>query len=164
MAAPKGTNWAKLKRKYVTGNISQEQLCKEESISSRQIAEHARKEHWFEDRKEYRRKLSEKVSELSVAAAAKKQVEIETCIMDTTKTLVLKIQESANQLDPTDPTAYRALTIALRDIQDIRGAKSPLDREEQEARIAKLRHDIAKSNNASPTTIEIIGLPDEFKK
>lgn len=55
-----GTNWDAIRAEYVTGTMSQAVLCKKHGVSARQIAEHARLEKWVEQRKEYRRKTTEK--------------------------------------------------------------------------------------------------------
>ena len=55
-----GTNWDAIRAEYVTGTMSQAVLCKKHGVSARQIAEHARLENWVRQRKEYRRKTTEK--------------------------------------------------------------------------------------------------------
>lgn len=55
-----GINWDAIRAEYVTGTMSQAVLCKKHGVSARQIAEHARLENWVRQRKEYRRKTTEK--------------------------------------------------------------------------------------------------------
>ena len=55
-----GINWDAIRAEYVTGTMSQAVLCKKYGVSARQIAEHARLENWVRQRKEYRRKTTEK--------------------------------------------------------------------------------------------------------
>lgn len=161
MAAPKGIAWDKLKKEYITGAISQEALAKKHGIAVRTVVDRSRKEHWFDKRKEWRRKVSEKSIEREAEEAARK----DTRIYDITNRLIDKIAEAAEDIDPTDVQAFRALTIALKDIKDIRGDKSERDIAEQEARIAKLRADTKKAeeDKAGAAAVEIIGLPEDYK-
>lgn len=55
-----GTNWDAIRAAYVTGSVSQAELCREYGVSARQVAEHSRTENWVEQRKAYRSKTAAK--------------------------------------------------------------------------------------------------------
>ena len=63
-----------------------------------------------------------------------------------------------------DRAGLRMITAALRDLKEVKGLKSELDRQEQEARIANLRRQAGpEEGKDSERKLEIVGLPEEFK-
>ena len=63
-----------------------------------------------------------------------------------------------------DRSGLKAIASSLRDIKEIQMLKTELDKQEQQARIAKLQKEAAKEDdvNDMPTLI-VEGLPEEFK-
>lgn len=161
MAAPKGLNWSKIKKEYITGNMSQADIADKYGVARRTLMAVAQGEHWGQQRRDWREQVAQKSIERAAEAAARK----DTRIYDITNRLIDKIAEAAEDIDPTDVQAFRALTIALKDIKDIRGDKSERDIAEQEARIAKLRADAKKAeeDRAGAAAVEIVGLPEDYK-
>lgn len=53
-------NWEKLKAEYVTGDISQRKLAEKYGVSASTLANHAKKEEWYENKKKSRSKVVEK--------------------------------------------------------------------------------------------------------
>lgn len=62
-----------------------------------------------------------------------------------------------------DRAGLRLITAALKDLKEVKGLKSELDRQEQEARIANLRRQAEAEEKDSDTKLEIVGLPEEYK-
>ena len=62
-----------------------------------------------------------------------------------------------------DRAGLRMITAALRDLKEVKGLKSELDRQEQEARIANLRRQAESDDKAEGAKLEIVGLPEEFR-
>lgn len=161
MAAPKGIDWKQAEKQYVTGNMSQEALAGIIGANPWVVHKRATAEKWVQKRKEYR----EEVAKKSIEKAAEAAVKEGNKIFSITDKLIDKIAQSVEVIEPGDWQSFRALTIALKDIKDLRGEKSKLDVEEQMARIAKLRHDVEITKaNAETAKLEVVGLPEEFKK
>lgn len=63
-----------------------------------------------------------------------------------------------------DRSGLKAIASSLRDIKEIQMLKSDLDRQEQEARIKKLEMECERDSGKEFPTLEITGLPEEFKR
>ena len=62
-----------------------------------------------------------------------------------------------------DRQGLKQIASALKDIKEVKMLRSELDRQEQEARIANLRRQAEAEEKIDNTTIQVIGLPEEFK-
>lgn len=152
-------DWPSVKKKYVTGQMSQEALAKSVGVSCTTLSHRAVKEGWREQREAYRNKRAEKAIEAASVSAARADTRVDDIIND----LLDKLREYVAGMDAADVGAYRSVTIALRDIRELRGAKDELDIEEQRARIAKLRADCKRDEKPEAIKLELVGLPEEYK-
>ena len=59
---------------------------------------------------------------------------------------------------------WDSFAAALKDIKEIQMLKSDLDKQEQEARIEKLRREAERNDDKDLPSLNIVGLPEEFKK
>ena len=134
-------NWVAIKAEYITQGTPQRELARKYHVHPTTIGRRASKEHWVEERS--RHADSALANRLSVAA--KREAEREVTIQTIADKLLARIGDVADNLVIVKATdgAYsiRQLTAALRDIRDIKGAKSDIDLREQEARIAKLQRE-----------------------
>ena len=62
-----------------------------------------------------------------------------------------------------DRQGLKQIASALKDIKEVKMLKSELDRQEQEARIKKLRREAEPEKNADVPKLIVEGLPEEFK-
>lgn len=62
-----------------------------------------------------------------------------------------------------DRVGLKAIASALRDLKEVKMVMSELDRQEQEARIANLRRQAQAEEKVSGASLEVVGLPEEFK-
>ena len=70
--------------------------------------------------------------------------------------LLLKIERMADGDKPLASKDIRALTAAVRDLKEIHGVKTDLERREQEAKIAALNRQAEKENaGKEPIRVEI---------
>lgn len=152
-------DWPRVKKKYVTGQMSQEALAKSVGVSCTTLSHRAVKEGWREQREAYRNKRAEKAIEAASVSAARADTRVDDIIND----LLDKLREYVAGMDAADVGAYRSVTIALRDIRELRGAKDELDIEEQRARIEKLRADCKRDEKPDAIKLELVGLPEEYK-
>lgn len=161
----KKPNWAKIQTEYVTGQISQRDLAKKRGIPYRTLADRCKAEGWVALRAEHRRKTVakalEKISDEQADIMAKD-------LTETAGELLAMVRKGIRSLDRpvrshkevieqdglttatewitldqaddyVDLKAAKAAGSALRDVRDVLGIKTELERQEQEARIAALR-------------------------
>lgn len=153
-------DWPRVKKKYVTGQMSQAALAKAEGVSCTTLSHRAVKEGWTEQRNTYRNKRAKK----AIEAASERAAEADTRTDDIINDLLDKLKEYVSGMDASDVGTYRAVTIALRNIRELRGAKDELDIEEQRARIEKLRADCRRDAKPDAIKLEVVGLPEEYKR
>lgn len=111
-----GTNWDAIRADYVTGTMSQAVLCKKHGVSARQIAEHARLEKWVEQRKEYRRKTTEK--------AIRKASDKDAAVLQSLLRSVSKLSRQMEKGLSDDEQLFRHLVM-------VGGEGEPMDTEER---------------------------------
>ena len=159
-------DWSKIKTEYITGDTSYRKLAKIHGINATQIATRASKEHWVEEREQYRSKsLSKTLNAISSAQASRA-----ARLQNVADKLLVKIEDAVENLDMAelfmDKQALRQITGALKDIKDIQMIKSDADLREQEARIANLRRqaEADQSKEAAKVEVTIAGGEDSWQQ
>ena len=135
-------SWRTIKAEYIAGGISLQKLAEKYGVSFSTIQKKSMEEKWGELRKKSRRKAEEKIIDSVSTKEAKRAVDL----FDVADLLAEKVREIAEVV--SDPDSIKKLTSAIKDIRDIKGIKSDADMREQEARIAKLRKEAEKDNDA----------------
>lgn len=80
-----------------------------------------------------------------------------------TKEIVEEREEILSVSSIVDRKGLQQIAAALKDIRDIHGIQTELDKREQKARIANLERQAAPEKNESGATLIVEGLPEEFK-
>lgn len=143
-------DWPKIKTEYITTQTSYRKLAQKYGIHYKVISERGKDEKWVELRTQYQDKTLtdtlEKISKQESSRAAK--------IHSVADKLLNKIEKMVDRDAPMNEKAIRALTAAVKDLKEIQGVRSELDRKEQEARIANLRRQAEKEDaGREPITI-----------
>ena len=128
-------DWQTIKTEYITTDISYRKLADKYGVSTTQICNVGRKEKWVEQREQYLNKVTAKTIEKTSQQEANRAAKIHS-VADK---LLAKIEKMVDQEEPISEKGIRALTAAVKDLKEIHGVKSDLDKQEQEARIANLR-------------------------
>ena len=130
-------DWLKIKTEYITTDTSYRKLAEKYGIHKNRIAARGKDEKWPELRSQYRDKT---VTE-AVEAIGNEAVDRAARIHRVADKLLDRIEQLAEDGDGRTMQAksIRALSAAVKDLKDILGVRSDLDRQEQEARIANLR-------------------------
>lgn len=68
-------NWQKIKREYVTGSKTHEELAKKYGVSRSTLSQHSSAEGWREAREEYRTRLEQKTKEKQAEKTAERAAE-----------------------------------------------------------------------------------------
>ena len=111
-----------------------------------------------------RKQLKDKTITKSIEKISEKQADRAADFITMTDTLAGKLAAALASVDPTDTQALRRIAASMRDLAEMQGLKSDLDRQEQQARIDNLRKQADKDDHgeAAPTLV-VEGLPEEFK-
>ena len=144
-------DWKAIETEYITTNISYRKLAQKYGVNVTTIAKTASAEGWVDRRKQYATKTQaktlEKISQKEVDRAAK--------IGTVADKLLMQIEAMVDRDEPLDEKAIRSLTAAVKDLKEIQGVRSVLDRQEQEARIANLRRQNEKDEDKTEE-IEVV--------
>ena len=182
-------DWKTIETEYVTTDISHRQLAEKYGIGRSRLSQYASKEKWKEKRDKHRAKTVSK----AVNAVSNKQASKLARIDGITDKLLSKLEKAVEELDLSvikkktkiddglvetttevleteeggivDRAGLRHLTAALKDLKEIQMLKSELDRQEQEARIDKLRKEamVEKENNR-PIEVVFAAGPEEWNE
>lgn len=130
-------NWSALKSEYISTDISYKKLCAKHDVPFHKLRKVAEREKWADLKAQARHKESMKI----VEKVAKQGADHTLKLYSVADKLLLKIENTLDEMDVLDSQSIKHFTSALKDIKDIKGIKSDLDLREQEARIEKLRKD-----------------------
>lgn len=146
-------DWESIKNEYATGNMSYRDLSNKYGMAYSLICNRGSKDKWAEAREQYRSKkrvkTMEKMSSKEAARAAK--------VFSVADKLLGKIDRMASSDTSLTSKDIRALTAAVRDLKEIHGVKTALEREEQQARIDALRRQNEKENTGKEPVTVVMG-------
>ena len=150
-------DWQAIKTEYITTNTSYRKLAQKYGIHYKVISERGKNEKWVELRSQHMDKtLTKTLDKISKQKATR-----EAKIYSVSDKLLLKIEALADR-PGIMPKDVRSLVGAVKDLRDILGVKSDLDKREQRARIANLEKQ-SKPEAKETATLIVEGLPEEFK-
>ena len=130
-------NWSELKSEYISTDISYKKLCAKHDVPFHKLRKVAEREKWADLKAQARHKESMKI----VEKVAKQGADHTLKLYSVADKLLLKIENTLDEMEVLDSKSIKHFTSALKDIKDIKGIKSDIDLKEQEARIDKLRKD-----------------------
>ena len=153
-------DWQAIKTEYITTQTSYRKLAQKYGVNVTNIAKKASAEGWVEQRNQFatetQTKTLEKISQQEANRAAK--------IHSVADKLLQKIEAMVDNGNVCTEKGIRALTAAVKDLKEIHGVKSDLDKQEQKARIATLEKQANKDDSgAGGPKLVVEGLPEEFK-
>ena len=161
----KAANWKKIKTEYITTDTSYRKLAEKYGIHYKSVSERGKAEGWVELRSQHRTKTITKALDI---ISDKQADQMAGLVTQAAEALLVQAMTAIGQLDRPVTThkhtieqdgekttteweelatapgavnvaAVRHLATALKDISQVLGLKTELDRKEQEARIAALR-------------------------
>lgn len=139
-----------IEAEYMTSNVSINALSRKYNVPKGTLQRHARVNGWVAKREQ---KQAESV-ERGIQAVDEWTERIRTVAMS-------KLEEAWNSLEPDDRQGLKYMTGATKDLKDLGFIHNSLDREEQMARIEKLRKDV--ETEEKDTTITVV-IDDELKR
>ena len=154
-------DWQAIKTEYITTDTSYRKLAEKYGVSRVQIGNVGKEEGWVELRRQH---LDDTLTK-TVEAISEQEVNRARRILTVADKLLNKIEAMVDAVgpEPIPAKSIRALTAAVKDLKEIQGVKSELDKQEQEARIANLRKAAEKEESTDAPTLVVEGVPEEFK-
>ena len=148
-------DWDKIKKDYITGNFTYDELCEKYEIKRHKtLEERAAAEKWVDLRGKYRGEKEQKELEEIARKNAKKAARDEACVDKACNKLLKRIAEMAEKINK--PGDIKSLTSALIDIHKMKGIKSEGDKREQQARINALLSSVEKNATGGPQTVNVV--------
>lgn len=181
-------DWLKIKTEYITTDTSYRKLAEKYGIHYQTICARSKAEGWIQLREQYQNRTITKTVEKISNQTAKQAAKVNTLA----DKLLVKLEQAIDELDlkvtthkiktetgnteqtmefkvaseggTVDRAGLRQLTAALKELKEIKGELSDLDRQEQQARIANLQKQAAKNddNNSGTITIRLAGGLDKY--
>lgn len=149
-------DWTKLKAEYIKGGTSYRKLAEKYSVPFGTLRNVAAKEKWRELRDKTRLKTDTKLTDAVSKEQTDRLVRIHKVADDLLKQIELIVSDFKSADLVMDKQCLKQITGALKDIKDIQSLKSPLDIEEQKARIENLRKQAAANDDSNKEPIRII--------
>ena len=147
-------DWKKIKAEYIAGGTSYRKLAEKHGVSLTNLQRRAAKEKWVDLRQQTVDKAAAKI----IDSVSTQQARRYQRLQDVTDKLLDKLEGIVESVVleemAIDKYTLKQITGALKDIKDIQSIKSPMDIEEQKARIAKLQRD-AERDDDSADEIEV---------
>lgn len=145
-------DWSTIKAEYLAGGTSYRKLADKYGVSLTNLQRRALREKWVELRQQTADEAAAKI----IDSISSKQARRYQRLQDVTDKLLDKLEGIVESVCleemVIDKYTMKQITGALKDIKDIQSIKSPMDIEEQKARIAKLQRDAERDDD---TTDEI---------
>ena len=133
-------NWGKIKRDYIAGKGSYRELAVKYGVPFRTLADRAGAEQWVSLREQARNKsVTKTIDKIATANGV-----ADTRLQDAAVELIGKVTDGIKSTDPMNARELKAYSGVLRDLKEVLDLRTPLDIQEQEARIEKLRRESEK--------------------
>ena len=153
-------DWQAIKTEYITTDTSYRKLAQKYGVSTTQICNVGRDEKWVEQREQYLNNTTAKTLEIISQQEANRAAKIH----NVADKLLLKIEALVDRQGMM-PKDVRSLVAAVKDLKEIQGVKSVLDKQEQKARIANLEKQADKTDdNKEPIKVIIGSDLEEYSK
>ena len=150
-------NWNKIKAEYIRGGTSYRKLAEKYGVSFSSIRRKAEKEKWTDLRTQAEQKASLKI----VESVASQDAEHEDNFQSLADKLLQHIAANLDLL-ATNATSCKDITVAIKNLRDIKGVKSELDMQEQIARIEKLKREAQGDDDDGEIEVVITGKAKEY--
>jgi hypothetical protein len=145
-------DWNAIRAEYLAGGTSYRKLAEKYKIPLKTIEHRGKTEGWVKQKGQLEGKIRAKNEKDVVKKGSKKSVKINT-VADKLLDRLLKIAEG-DGFQKFTPKDIKEMTVALRNIKDIKGEKSALDMQEQKARIKNLEKQALQDNETD--SVEVV--------
>ena len=147
--------WTQLRLEYISTDTSMRKLEKKYGVPLSQIRTRLQNENW----QELRQSVTDKTTHKSIDLISDMNAEKCTRAFRVADTVMDKLEQVVENIDPDDPEALRMLKEAsytLKHVKEIGYFRSGLDQAEQEARIKKLQKDAEEEEMDTTITVKFM--------
>ena len=142
-------DWAAIRAAYIAGGMGQRALAQQYGVPYDTLAHRAAREKWTALRDAARAEATAAV----VKRTGRSTATYDRRIYDIADRLLGKLDAALDAIDPADIASMRQAADILVKMQDIKGIRATLAREEAEARIAKLRREAERDERGDAETV-----------
>lgn len=146
-------DWGRIKKEYVTTDISLRKLAEKHDVAESTIFKRCSKEKWEALRKQQASNVEAKFLERDANRKADRAV----ALMEAADLLLEKTVNGMSAYRELPATAAKNYSDALKNIKEVHMIRSEEDIREQEARIAKLQKDAQDEDKSKSITIMLEG-------
>ena len=146
-------DWNQIKTEYITSDVSYRNLCEKYGVGIGKLGKMAAREGWKQLRDKHRDDLVTKAIQKNEEQVLSRLDRIQALADRLTEKVRIAI-EQIDSKGEVDRAGLRQITAAMRDIMEIQGIRTELDREEQQARIESLRAQTARAASGMPDETE----------
>jgi hypothetical protein len=146
-------DWAKIEAEYITTNLSYRELADKYGLDQATVSRKGKTLDWVGKRQ---RHVSETQAEV-ISRDKDIKADIATELTSTAKLILSKMKAGIESREDLTPSEAKGYSSAVKDIKDIFDIRSEDDKEEQRARIEKLRRDFARDDKSSSITVTLEG-------
>lgn len=181
-------DWEEIRNEYIKGGMPYRALAAKYGVPPRTLCARGKKENWVQ----LRTQCHDKTVAKTVETIARQNAKVDNRINRLATRLIDKLETAVEELDkktvsmkstretdkemivseyrqvdmnaqaPIDRAGIRQLTACLKDLKAIMDVRCELDRQEQEARIEKLRREAKNDGKAGTVTVTLKEDCDEF--
>lgn len=157
-------DWNVIKAEYIAGGTSYRKLAAKYGVSKTTLEQRAKKEDWIGLRRQTQDKTATKMTEVVSELNAKDAEEAARLINESSLNMLRQIAEDTARGNVNDKY-FPVYARALGQLKEVLGIKTPLELEEQKARIDNLRRQ-ADQNEVTDTVIEFefVGETEDYSK
>lgn len=151
--------WEKIKVDYVSSEISIRGVARKYGVPYNRVRNRAEAEDWVGQRKNFEPMVVQKSLEIIADQKAEecaKAFRVAATILDKIEAIVAKIDED----NPDALKDIKSATSAIKDLKEIGLFRAELDRQEQMARINKLRKDAEEEEKDTTVTVVFENMDD----
>lgn len=153
-------DWNKIRMEYITQGVSYRDLAKKYPVTAAAIAYHGKAEGWMELRKQNAMQVQEKVLEAVEEDAVRRARRIQS-VADK---LLNKVEQSLETEEGISSGEMKNLAGILKSIKEIQMIRSPLDDQEQRAKISALEKQAERNSQDLGISVALEGLPENWSR
>lgn len=151
-------DWQAIRAEYVAGGTSYRKLAEKYKISLKTIEYRAKKEEWSKQKRQLQDKIRAKTENDTIKKSVKKSVKIND-VADRMLERLWDIAES-DGMSSLSAKDIKEMSVALKNIKDVKGNKSALDIKEQKARIKNLEKQAANGAQIDEKLYGVVKMPE----
>lgn len=159
-------DFEKIKMEYVTNRLlTYKDLAEKYDVPVSTLSRRGQREGWQILREKQKEKVFRRCMDRAAEKLAERQGDQMVRLSDLADSILFKIETALDAIPVLDidkqARQIRDITLAIRNLKDIQGAKPDADRREQEARIANLEKQSHQDSESAKVEVTFVGIPGE---